>query len=237
MLDLIYPRRCPVCQDIVVAKEPGALICSLCRRHLPYIREPRCLKCGKEVEREEQEYCADCLQHPKHYRKGYPLFAYKAPVREGVQAFKYHNRREYAGFYGEALTEQFGTEFQELGLDGILPVPLHRRRLRRRGYNQAELLAVQLGKRLDVPVYAHLLVRTVDTVPQKDLNDRERMENLKRAFHFHENKVQLNRVLLIDDIYTTGSTIEACTQVLLHAGVSEVFYTSICIGKGFIDNI
>lgn len=237
MLDLLYPRRCPVCQDIVVSKTPGALICLPCRDRLPYVQEPRCLKCGKEIAKEEEEYCRDCRMHPKHYIRGFPLFTYTDPVRNGIQAFKYHNRREYARFYGETLLKEFGPEFQALKLDGILPVPLHRRRFRQRGYNQAELLAVELGHGLDVPVYSELLVRIVDTIPQKELNDRERVENLKKAFHFQKNKVKLNRLLLVDDIYTTGATIEACTQVLLQAGVEQVFYTSVCIGRGFVDQI
>lgn len=232
VLDLLYPRRCPVCQDIVASHDRGMLICPSCRKRLPYVQEPRCLKCGKEISKEEQEYCGDCRLHPKHYSKGFPLFSYTDPIQDGIQAFKYHNRREYAQFYGEALLERFGTEFRALKLDGILPVPLHRRRFRRRGYNQAELIAAELGRGLMVPVYSGLLIRIVDTVPQKELNDRERMENLKRAFHFHKNKVELNRLLLVDDIYTTGATIEACTQELLQAGIKEVFCTSVCIGKG-----
>lgn len=235
ILDLIYPRRCPVCQDIVRAGEPGALICPACRKSLPFVQEPRCLKCGKEISKEDQEYCGDCFLRPKHYIRGFPLFTYTDPIRDGIQAFKYHNRREYAQFYGEALMEVFGTDFRALKLDGILPVPLHHRRFRRRGYNQAELLAVELGRRLEVPVYSGLLVRVADTTPQKELNDRERLENLKRAFHLSKNKVKLKRLLLVDDIYTTGATIEACTQVLLQAGIEEVFYTSVCIGKGFVD--
>ena len=96
---------------------------------------------------------------------------------------------------------------------------------------------MELGRRLEVPVYSGLLVRVADTIPQKELNDRERLENLKRAFHLSKNKVKLKRLLLVDDIYTTGATIEACTQVLLQAGIEEVFYTSVCIGKGFVDQM
>lgn len=233
IIDLIYPRRCPVCQDIVGSKGAGDLICRECREKLPYIQGPRCMTCGKGLEQEEAEYCEDCSRIPKHYRKGFPLFYYTTPVKEGVTAFKYHNRREYAEFYGEELWNGFGKEFQRLELDGILPVPLHRHKLKSRGYNQAELLAQQIGRRLQVPVYKNLLTRVVDTVPQKELNDKERLNNLKRAFLFRENKVKLNRVLLIDDIYTTGATIEACTSVLMQAGIEVVYYTSVCIGKGF----
>lgn len=192
------------------------------------------MKCGKEIERKEQEYCSDCIRIPKHYVKGYPVFHYVEPVKKGVAAFKYHNRREYAEFYCETILEQFGESFQELNLDGILPVPIHRHKLRIRGYNQTELLSRRLSRILQVPHYKDLLVRRIDTTPQKELNDKERLNNLKRAFFLRQNDVKLERVLLVDDIYTTGATIEACTEVLLQSGVQAVYYTAICIGKGFI---
>lgn len=190
------------------------------------------MKCGKELEYEEQEYCPDCIRVPKHYRRGYPLYRYEHPVKEGVLAFKYKNRREYAQFYAEELQRQYGSEFLRLGMDGILPVPVHPHKLRTRGYNQAGVLAKELGRRLEIPCYEKLLVRIIDTRPQKELNDQERLRNLKKAFFFHKNDVKLNKLLLVDDIYTTGATIEACTQALHSGGAQEVYYTSICIGRG-----
>lgn len=233
MIDLIFPRRCPVCQDIVTPGSQGGRICPACRERLSYVKAPCCMKCGKELACEEQEYCEDCSRIPKHYKRGYPLFNYTEPVQKGILAFKYHNRREYAEFYGEELWNRFSQDFMQMELDGILPVPLHWRKQKRRGYNQAELLARQLGHRLQVPVYTNLLARQVYTTPQKELNDRERLNNLKRAFLFRKNDVKLDRVLLVDDIYTTGATVEACTEVLRQAGIEQVYYTSICIGKGF----
>lgn len=233
IMDLIFPRRCPVCQDIAVPGTHAGLICPGCREKLPYVKGPCCMKCGKELECEEQEYCEDCMRIPKHYVKGYPVFNYTEPIQKGIMAFKYHNRREYAEFYGEEMWGRFGQDFRQMGLDGILPVPLHWRKQRRRGYNQAELLARQLSRRLQVPVYSKLLIRCVYTIPQKELNDRERLNNLKRAFLFRKNDVKLNRILLVDDIYTTGATIEACTEVLQQAGIEQIYYTSICIGKSF----
>lgn len=148
-----------------------------------------------------------------------------------MEAFKYHNRREYAQFYGEIIVERHGRELTELKLDGIVPVPIHRHKKRKRGYNQAELIARELGIRIHVPCYPDCLIRTADTTPQKELNDVQRLENLKNAFLFRENHVELKKVLLVDDIYTTGATIEACTLALLAGGVAEVYYTSVCIGS------
>lgn len=234
ILDLIYPRRCPVCQNIVVSEEENGWICTNCKKELPYVQEPGCLKCGKEIDKEEREFCGDCIRITKHYKKGYPVFSYRDPVKSGVTAFKYRNRREYVEFYSQAIWERYGEEFRTIGFDGILPVPMYRRKQCKRGYNQAELLANRLGEYLEISVYSDILVRITDTIPQKVLNDRERINNLKKAFHIQRNDVKLEKILLVDDIYTTGATIEACTDVLLTAGVKEVYYTSICIGTGAV---
>ena len=114
-----------------------------------------------------------------------------------------------------------------------MPVPVHPHKRKVRGYNQAQLLAEELSKKIGVPVYKDYLVRIVDTSPQKELNDKARLGNLKNAFKLNENAIKLKKVLLVDDIYTSGATIEACTKVLLSAGTKEVFYTSVAIGKGY----
>lgn len=208
------------------------LICPECRVRLPYIPEPVCMKCGKPVDDEEQEYCSDCIRLPKHYKKGYPLFLYMAPVKEGLTAMKYHNRREYAQFYADEMLSKYRPQWEAVGFDAVIPVPVHPRKLRKRGYNQAELLARLIAEGLQIRMLKDVLVRVIDTLPQKDLNDIERTNNLKRAFQIRENGVKLNKVLVVDDIYTSGATIEACTTVLLQAGVREVSYASVCIGRG-----
>lgn len=234
-INLLYPRRCPVCQEIVTPNRENPLICPECSRQLPYITGARCMKCGKGLWKGEQEYCGDCQRIPKHYVQGFPVFYYAEPLKKGVAAFKYHNRREYADFYSEAIWNRYGMEFSRIHFDGILPIPIHRHKRQIRGYNQAELIARRLSRKMQVPCYNRQLTRNVDTLPQKELNDKERLRNLKKAFHFAGKGVKLNKVLLVDDIYTTGATIEACTEILHQAGVAQVYFTSICIGKGMDD--
>lgn len=233
IIDLLYPRHCPVCQDIVNAALQDAYICENCKRELPYLQGPRCMKCGKEVDREEQEYCRDCVRLPKHYIQGYPVFRYEGALKAGMAAFKYHNRKEYAEFYADSIWQTYKQELQQCRLDLLIPVPVHKHKLRKRGYNQAELIARALSRYMQLPCCGKVLTRIIDTRPQKELNDKERLNNLKRAFLLSSNEVKLKRVLLVDDIYTTGATIEACTQVLSEAGAEAVYYTSVCIGEGF----
>lgn len=236
LLDIIYPRRCPICTEIV--RQNGELICQECREKLFYIEGFTCLKCGKPIDVEEQEYCFDCVKNKHHYTKGYGIWVYKGAIRKSLANFKYHNKREFAKFYAQELVHKYGEEISNLKVDAMVPIPIHKHKKAIRGYNQADVLARELGKILKVPVISNLLIRVKDTQPQKELNDKQRQKNLEGAFSISEKEKykfskKLKKILLIDDIYTTGSTIEACTNVLMQYGVEEVYFICICIGKGY----
>ena len=113
----------------------------------------------------------------------------------------------------------------------LIPIPLYPKKERRRGYNQAALLAKALGTELGIPVYESLVKRIRNTTPLKQLNPEERLNNLKKAFILMENGVKLNRVIIIDDIYTTGSTIDAVAHTLLGQGIQEVYFVTLAIGE------
>lgn len=231
ILDLIYPKCCPLCGQVRPYKE--SMACKACVMQLKRVQPDRCLKCGKHLEEQDVALCGDCEKMPKSFIRGYPAFEYADPIKKALYDFKYKNQRAYAEFFAAGMYSCVGQELKELQVDGILPVPVHRRKRRKRGYNQAHLLALELGKRLEVPVCDKLLIREVDTNPQKELNDKQRLNNLKNAFKMNGNAIKLKKVLLVDDIYTSGATIESCTRVLMEAGVEEVYYTSVAIGKGY----
>ena len=127
----------------------------------------------------------------------------------------------------------YGEWIRRNKIEAIVPIPLHWTKKRQRGYNQAQLLAAEIGKQSGLPVYPNLLKRTRKTKPQKNLNDTGRKNNLKKAFKTQENNVQLSRILLVDDIYTTGSTINEAASELRKAGIEQVYYVSVCIGRGY----
>ena len=233
ILDLLYPQHCPFCGQIRPYQEMKA--CRGCLEKLKKVEPPYCMKCGKTLEDEEEEYCGDCMAIPKSYRRGFPVFFYKEPLKSALYDFKYKNQREFGAFFAECIFLQYGRQLLGLGLEGVVPVPIHPRKKRSRGYNQAAILAAELGKRLKIPVYSDYLVRDIDTNPQKELNDKERMKNLKKAFKISQNRIKLKKILLVDDIYTSGATIEACTRILLAENAEEVYYTSIAIGKGYLE--
>ncbi len=178
------------------------------------------------------EYCPDCLRRKRSFEYGVALIRYNAAAQKSMAAVKYKNRREYLDFYAEAIARRYGSFFARHDDAVLIPVPVHPARLRSRGFNQAGELAMRLGMRTGLAVNTSLLVRTRKTAPQKELGPEERLRNLRHAFAVADVPVLPRRVILVDDIYTTGSTIEACTRVLKAAGVGQVFFVSICIGGG-----
>ena len=227
---LLYPVRCPRCDRPVIPA--GKRICRSCRGGFVYVKEPRCCRCGKELSSQEAEYCYDCLNKHHEYDKGMALYEYSS-VWQAVFRFKYQGRQEYAGYFGEDIAEHLGARIKALQCDALVPVPLHPARLAKRGYNQSELLAREIGRRLMIPVNTTLVARGRNTRPQKELDDIGRQNNLKKAFNIVENDVKLNTIMIIDDIYTTGSTIDAIALALRNAGIRKIYYVALAIGKGF----
>ena len=209
------------------------MICEPCRLRLHPVTEPLCKKCGKPLSAAETEYCPDCGRKKHLYTRGRAALEYDSLMRESIGRFKYNNRREYANFYVQKLLDICGPAVRSWDIDLLIPIPLHKSRRRKRGFNQAELIAKGLGRELEIPVSANYLLRTRKTSPQKELNDQERKNNLKNAFQVVNYDVKFKKVLLIDDIYTTGSTIDAAASVLLESGAEKVYFLSISIGRGY----
>jgi len=231
VLDAVYPRACPVCRDVVTPK--GELICPDCREKLPYLTEPVCMCCGRPIASEQEEYCYGCGQREFSYERGYAVFVYDDVMQQAVADFKYRNRRELADFFTEEMLQVFRRKLRTCGAEAFVPVPVHDARKRYRGYNQAEVLCRMLAGRTGIPM-ADVLVRDKKTAPQKELDARERLRNLESAIRYKEEALSGKSVpkcvVLVDDIYTTGSTAEACTRALLREGVNKVYVFSLCIG-------
>ena len=202
-----------------------------CRGSLPYVEEPCCMKCGKPLKIEEQEYCRDCSRIPRAYEQGRSVWIHRGNVAQAIYQFKFHNKRYYAPIFAGEMAKKCGEWICRCGIETIIPVPLHPARRRKRGFNQAELLARELGRQMQIPVCTNAVLRIRNTKTQKKLGSRERQDNLKDAFAVSGQWNISQTVLLIDDIYTTGSTIHRIAKLLKKAGVQKVFFLTISIGQ------
>lgn len=220
-----------------MVEQRGILVCPDCYSKAPLIKEPRCKKCGKSIVSMETEFCYDCNNREHFYEHGFSLWNYDDVMRKSIANFKYHHRREYVEFYAEEFARVFGEVIIGLKPDAFVPVPVHWTRYVERGYNQAQVLAEAIGACLDIPVIDDLLVRSKRTVAQKTLDHRQRFQNLQHAFSISrkwESSVKkLNRLVIIDDIFTTGSTINSCARILRQTGVTEVYFGVLCNGIGY----
>ena len=227
---LLWPEICPFCGKV---KWNG--VCPACEKQLNKlaISQPYCMKCGKPVRRNEQEYCADCAESKHFFDRGRALWLHKPPVSTSIYQFKYHNQRVFGNYYAETMAKQFERVVCEWKPDLIIPVPLHPKRKRKRGYNQSQIIAERLGKKWGIPVNGTILRRVKNTNPQKKLDHRTRKKNLQNAFAVKGNLYGIRNVILIDDIYTTGNTINEAAKKLKETGVEIVCFLTVSIGQGY----
>ena len=236
-LGLIFPPRCPVCDELLEPEEHalwGKGIHENCKKQLVCIEPPVCFRCGKPVESSRRELCYDCQKGTKHrgFSQGRALFLYQGKMKAMMYRFKYQNRREYAYYFAKYAAKQYESWMQSIHPDVVIAVPIHKSRKRQRGYNQAEVFAKELADKMGLAWEKNLIVRVKKTKPMKNLDDRDRKKNLKNAFQIDDSVVKYNKILVVDDIFTTGSTINEVGKLLLSAGAKEIYFLCICIGKG-----
>ena len=223
VLKILYPDRCPLCDTARSLKETG--ICPECEKKLIVIKEPVCIVCGRPLSK-ENSVCPDCKISPRYFDGGKSVFAYSS-LNDSIYKFKYMNRAAYAKCYGKLMVKEVGEWLSWIKPDALVPVPLHKKRLIARGYNQATELAEEISRLTGIPVRESLAGRRKNTVPQKLMDKRGRQINMKRAFIVREDVVKLRRVVVIDDIFTTGSTINSLAKELKEAGIKEVWFLTV----------
>ena len=231
--DLLFPRRCPRCDRPV--RPAGALICPECAQGFVRVGGPVCMKCGKPVP-EGEALCGDCAGKEHSYDRGCAVFLYHS-ISASIYRFKYGGRREYADYYGREMVRRLREVLAEPGARAfprpqvLVPVPVSRSRYRKRGYNQAALLARKLSAISGIPVREDILRRVSETAAMRMMSAAERQNNLKKAFIAYGNSVNLKSIMLVDDIYTTGATADACAAALRDAGAETVSFMTLAIGE------
>lgn len=231
ILDCIYPGRCPLCHDIVMPK--GRMICRGCETGLRVLKEPRCKCCSKMLPDDQSEYCADCKDQQYTFDGGFSIFPYDALMQRSLIQFKFHGRKEYGEFYGKMILRFAGHIIDRWKPDVLIPVPIHKSKRRVRGYNQAEIIGAVLSQGGCIPVRNDLVKRIKHTKAQKELNKKERRRNLQGAFSVEKKVKEYPCVLIVDDIYTTGSTVNELAGVLKKHGVKRVYFVTVSIGGAF----
>ena len=232
--DILFPVTCPVCKDVVVPR--GRRICGECKAVLPYLNGPVCFSCGQPVSKDTDEYCDSCAGRKRAFERSVSVFSYTALLQRMIGDFKFRSRRDYVHFFADELEICYKQFYLGCQIKALVPVPIHPSRKRFRGYNQSELLCRELSKRLDLPVY-DCLKRQRKTAPQKGLSPEERRKNLFDAMSFEEPKEFVNAdykpecVLIVDDIFTTGATSEACADILKMNGIERVYVLNIATGN------
>lgn len=227
ILSILYPRRCPLCHQIL--KEQRALICGECAVNLQPIRQPYCGKCGRPV-KEDEEYCGDCKIIRHRFEEGRGIFLYQGKMKESLLKYKYYGHREYSDFYAAAICRYAEKEIGRWKPDAVVPVPLNKKKEKARGFNQAAALAEKVGAYFGIPVLLELVCKTGQTKSQKKLGAYARRRNLQEAFDVTQRVDGMN-LLVVDDVYTTGSTIDAMASCLKKNGAKNVYFLAVCIGQ------
>jgi len=207
-LDLLFPPRCAAC------KRFGSRFCASCLAQVEPLLPPVCHRCGRP--RRSDDICPTCRQAPASLDGIRSASLFDEPLRSAIHHFKYLGARELAQPLSTLLMDCW--QRYSLSADLLVPVALHKRRVRDRGYNQSELLARELGALCKRPVETGTLRRVRDTLPQVTVGARQRQENVAGAFRCSSGAVRGLRVVLVDDVCTSGATLEACATALRAEG-------------------
>lgn len=222
--DLVFPPRCITCDDLL--ERHGALpFCPSCLDGIRTIRSPLCPRCGVPfpVTEGEDHLCGDCITGQRPYAVARSVGRYEETLLTAIHRFKYRGRTGIGKILGGIMADFAGTIWDMQVFERIVPVPLHRKKLRDRGFNQAVILARELAKRFEIPLDFMSLRREVFKPPQVGLHRKERSENVRGVFAVrYPERIAGRRILLVDDVYTTGSTLEECSRILIRAKAESV---------------
>ena len=232
-LDIVYPMdvKCLVCdskrQDILAHG-----VCRICEESLPFIEPPSCPKCGKMM-LADNTLCGDCAQADHAFHRGISVFEYGAEVKDLIYRYKYRREKYLSNPMVHWMTKRL--ESCDWDLDVIVPVPLHPIREKQRGFNQADLLARGLSKNTGIPLMDKSLIRIKNTPQQARLSGHERRRNLRvpsdSGIRQGPRVLKAGPSLLVDDVYTTGTTADQCARVLLEGGAGRVYIITLAIGS------
>ncbi len=217
ILDFFFPPKCAFCNEILTKKVP---VCDCCMNTLPFIEEDACIYCGMPIDEFSHSICASCRKEKRWFEHSFVPLVYEGNAKKSAVALK-ASHPYYAKAFAYLLADKILTSPYYVNFDYITFIPQNSITRRKRGYNQAQLIAKELSKLLKIPCIS-TLYRSNDGKPQHTLNAAERRENVKKCY-FKTDTTCSGTVLLVDDIYTTGSTANYCAKLLRQMGFDKVY--------------
>ena len=223
LLDALFPKKikCILCGDELNGDAINN-VCAHCHKHAPFISGHTCVRCDMPLNADDySNVCFNCKQHDYHFTAMRAVFAYKGGVRSCVYRLKYKHQAFLAEYLSKFMVNKYATF--DWKIDAVIAIPLHPKRLKSRGYNQSMLLAQPFCEQLHLPLL-DVMTRVKDTPSQTRFGSRDRTKNMKDCFDITDKSaIKDKTILLIDDVYTTGTTIEEAARLLLSAGAKEVY--------------
>lgn len=219
-----FPSFCKICRRLLESPKERVL-CRPCLENIKPDRSSHCLSCGRFFEGiGEPHLCSSCIEEPPPFAMHRSCARYRGELKDALLLFKYRRfkplGKNLAGFVFETQKKEDGIWWD---VDAIIPVPLHPRRIKERGFNQARVLAKELGRIKGIPIEGSVLKKIKNNPPQTSLKQEERLRNVRGAYGIvNQERIKGRVVLLVDDVFTTGSTIRECATLLRRAGAREV---------------
>lgn len=237
ILQFFFPMKCPVCDEILPFKifdlPKAPYICKRCYKKLNYNAGDRCFICSKPLDLSDETYCKDCKKTKRFFDAGFGMLIHDTSAQNIIYGLKFGRKKDNAKFIGYEMARCFAKTILLWNTFVFIPIPLHKKKFRTRGFNQAELIAMELSENLaryniKTTVDSNFLLRTINTKPQKKLNANQRLKNISHAFEVSEPNKYLS-VILIDDIMTSGATLNEAARILKKAGVKKVYFLTTSI--------
>lgn len=235
-LNFIYPFTCENCGKLI-RESRGYAICDGCMKNIDYISTPFCYQCGKPlsaiVDFEEKALCADCNANKKHIYFNRSIAYYRGTIRKCIHLLKYKKQLKLIKPLGEIMVNYLNkSNFYNIKkINLIIPVPLFEKDYLKRGFNQSALIAKYIADYFNISFSEELLIKKVENASQVGLSKTEREYNVKNVYSVNYSLAEkINSVLLIDDIYTTGATVEACSKELKKIGIKTIFVLTLTRG-------
>jgi len=236
IVNLLYPASCQICK--VKLEEWDQALCCDCFKKIKKRVPPFCVKCGKRLvpRPDGKNTCSDCEKTIPYFDKALSVFYYKGVLKDIIHNFKYKNLRLPKEFIGQTLDFMLKYGAAD-GPDIVISIPMHPSRLFKRGINPSHVLAKDVAKKLEVRYSEGLLKKQMNTPPQSKLSRSERIYNTRDSFVLQKNKkreVRGKNILLVDDLFTTGSTVNECARILKEAGTSRVDIITLARGDNLL---